>query len=162
MRGEARNSAGLQGVSSSGGSYETNMVIGAGACGVFDGRLRGRGLLCQRSSSAAARGSDRSRPRPRVCLGQRILGLARQPARLDGRKLEASASCTRGLGFAAMGSSGRAILFPRRTLALKVIGSRTGPQADARGLSFCYEGFGVPPASGGLGLASFSLPSLAG
>jgi hypothetical protein len=152
MPGEARNSVHGNGVSSSGGSYETNMVIGAGVCGVYDGGLRRRGVLCQRSAAALPRGSHRSVAWPRARLGERLLGMARKPARLDRRILAASAPCSRRLGCAALGIPRRALLFPRRTLAVT-------RRADRRKrLSYLVAVIIHEMNSGGFGGADFSLP----
>jgi len=54
MLGEARNSLPVHAVSSSGGSYETNMVVGTGTDGVLAGGLRRSGVLRERTAAADA------------------------------------------------------------------------------------------------------------
>jgi hypothetical protein len=126
MPGEARNSPGAHGVSTSGGSYETNMVVGAGSCGVFDGRLWRRGILRQRSAAAIPRGSDRRRTRTGICLGQRLLGMARERARLGWRILYEAPSCARRLDRSPLGSARRPLLFSRRSLEVGLNGKGCG------------------------------------
>ena len=51
---EVRNSTDMQGVSNSGGSYETNMVVGTGTDGVLARGLRRSGVLRERTAAADA------------------------------------------------------------------------------------------------------------
>jgi hypothetical protein len=115
---EARNSACLLAVSSSGGSYEKDMVIGAGVSGFLDGCMWRRGLLRKRSAAAHPSRSDWRRTRTRLCVHQRLLGLARESARLDRRSLGTSSACARRLGGTTLGSTRRTVLLPRRPVAL--------------------------------------------
>jgi hypothetical protein len=54
MLGEARNSLSLHAVSNSGGSYETNMVVGTGTDGVLARGVRRSGLLRERTAAPDA------------------------------------------------------------------------------------------------------------